>query len=226
MASKAKWTSGLAKATDGKNDRKDAVWQKVLGGATTQKYRVLRKKSTDPRHITRARGGFDDVYDEGDYICAGCEALEMKTVLYTSKHKFDCGCGWPGFWGNVDGNVRGESDSDGVRIEILCNKCNGHLGHVFYNEGMQSIHKQSSNERHCVNSSSISFIPKGEVFRRVFNFALFVFNFALSQQNRPVLGSCLIIAITRRTAGKTFKESIKCTYKGGLVGGREECLIS
>eukprot|EP00658_Telonema_sp_P-2_P082436 TRINITY_DN8715_c0_g2_i4.p1 TRINITY_DN8715_c0_g2~~TRINITY_DN8715_c0_g2_i4.p1 ORF type:complete len:187 (-),score=0.76 TRINITY_DN8715_c0_g2_i4:362-922(-) len=94
--------------------------------------------------------GFDDHYDVGEYHCAGCE-----TLLYTSRMKFDCGCGWPGFWDCVPGAVREHSDADGRRVEILCTACNGHLGHVFRGEGFDN---PPPNERHCVNSTSLVFI--------------------------------------------------------------------
>eukprot|EP01052_Picozoa_sp_SAG31_P061873 SAG31_NODE_20918_length_562_cov_0.987041_1_plen_86_part_01 len=58
---------------------------------------VLRNKCTEPGHRVRvANGGFDDHVEKGTYICAGCQ-----TPLYTDKMKFDCGCGWPGFWGCI-----------------------------------------------------------------------------------------------------------------------------
>lgn len=51
--------------------------------------------------MTVARGGYDDLFDKGKYYCAGCH-----TLLYTSEMKFDCGCGWPGYWDCVKGAVR------------------------------------------------------------------------------------------------------------------------
>eukprot|EP00658_Telonema_sp_P-2_P082435 TRINITY_DN8715_c0_g2_i2.p1 TRINITY_DN8715_c0_g2~~TRINITY_DN8715_c0_g2_i2.p1 ORF type:complete len:202 (-),score=19.44 TRINITY_DN8715_c0_g2_i2:362-967(-) len=132
---------------DGTKDRPDAEWRAQL---TEVQYQVLRLKDTDPRGFTAAKGGFDDHYDVGEYHCAGCE-----TLLYTSRMKFDCGCGWPGFWDCVPGAVREHSDADGRRVEILCTACNGHLGHVFRGEGFDN---PPPNERHCVNSTSLVFI--------------------------------------------------------------------
>ena len=136
--------TALMAEKDGSKDLGDAVWKSRL---TPTQYAVLRNKGTDPPH----RGEYDSLYDEGEYFCAGCD-----TLLYTSDMKFDCGCGWPGFWTNVPKAVREEPDADGSRVEILCNACNGHLGHVFRGEGFPN----PLNERHCVNSTSLRFVAK------------------------------------------------------------------
>jgi peptide-methionine (R)-S-oxide reductase len=128
---------------DGSKDVPDSEWRKKL---TPQQYRVLREKATD-RPSTHE---YDELFAEGVYHCAGCD-----TPLYTSEMKFECGCGWPGFWTNIDRAVREEPDSDGSRVEILCNYCNGHLGHVFRGERFGN----PLNERHCVNGSALRFVP-------------------------------------------------------------------
>ena len=131
---------------DGSKDTVRENWQKWL---TVDRYRVLRAKGTDPRGKTVKRGGYDDCFEIGTYFCAGC-----KTPLYQSGMKFDCGCGWPGFWTCIKDRVREERDADGRRVEILCNACNGHLGHVFRGERFKN---PSPDERHCVNSTSLLF---------------------------------------------------------------------
>jgi peptide-methionine (R)-S-oxide reductase len=82
---------------------------------------VLRLQQTD----RAGTGEYDEFFEEGLYVCAGC-----GTPLYTSQMKYACGCGWPGFWTNLPRAVKERPDEDGYRVEIVCNACNGHLGHV------------------------------------------------------------------------------------------------
>lgn len=93
-------------------------------------------------------GEYDDFYETGVYVCRRCES-----ELYKSENKFDAGCGWPAFDQEIRGSVTRVLDPDGVRVEIICSNCKGHLGHVFTGEMFTE-----SNNRHCVNSLSMKFL--------------------------------------------------------------------
>lgn len=105
---------------------------------------VIEMKGTEPPFS----GEYDNHYEEGNYRCRKCDSL-----LYESSSKFDAHCGWPAFDKEVEGSVVKYPDADGVRTEISCAKCDGHLGHVFEGE-----YFTQTNTRHCVNSLSIRFI--------------------------------------------------------------------
>lgn len=127
-----------------KIDKSDDEWKKQL---SEDEYIILRNKGTE-RPFT---GKFNDFSEDGIYTCNAC-----KEELFESDSKFNAHCGWPSFDKSIDSKVEYKKDEthNMQRIEILCNSCGSHLGHIF-NDG-----PTETKMRYCVNSLSLDFNPK------------------------------------------------------------------
>jgi len=132
-------------------------WRTVL---SPNQFAVLREAATEPAMYSEKTPGeleyaLKDEHGtkypaDGAYACVGCGA-----PLYYARSKFNSGCGWPAFYDGVPGAIEERPDVDGMRIEIVCAKCKGHLGHVFKGEGFPT----PTNERHCVNGICLRYEP-------------------------------------------------------------------
>ena len=127
-------------------EKTDAEWREQLD---PMQYQVARHAATE-RAFT---GKYWDHWDQGRYNCVGC-----CTPLFDSGTKFDAGCGWPSYFQPINSEVveRVMDHTHGmVRVEVRCNKCGSHLGHVF-DDG-----PAPTGERFCINSAAINFDPAG-----------------------------------------------------------------
>lgn len=121
--------------------RSTEEWKRQL---SPEEFRILREKGTEMPHT----GKYNLHFEKGTYSCKGC-----GTDLFESDAKFNAHCGWPSFDKAIKDSIRYEKDrSHGmIRVEIICNACDGHLGHVF-EDG-----PTDTGLRYCVNSASIQF---------------------------------------------------------------------
>ncbi len=128
---------------DKRVEKTEEEWKSIL---TPEQFRITRQKGTE----RAGSGALCSSHDAGKYSCICCDSL-----LFDSSIKFESGTGWPSFTAPITDNaIQYEQDTSfgSIRVEVMCNKCDSHLGHVFPDG------PEPSGLRYCVNSESIQLI--------------------------------------------------------------------
>jgi len=146
-----KWNDVITLATKGSPEpdhkvlKTDDEWKSIL---TPEQYRITRKKGTEMAFS----GAYCHAHDAGEYSCICCD-----TPLFDSTIKFDSKSGWPSFTQPIKENVikyHKDTSFGMIRVEVMCNVCDAHLGHVFPDG------PPPSGLRFCINSDSIQLLKK------------------------------------------------------------------
>ncbi len=139
----ASWGGPVLGATQFAVTKTPAQWRRLLGA---ERFAVLREAATEHPFSSPLL----NEHRKGTFVCAGC-----ALPLFASATKFESGTGWPSFWAPLNHSVLTKPDrSDGmVRTEVECERCGGHLGHVF-NDG-----PKPTGLRYCMNGLSLEFRP-------------------------------------------------------------------
>lgn len=130
-----------------KVERTEAEWKELLD---SDEYRILRNKGTEIPWANE----YNSLYDEGVYVCRAC-----GNPLFHSETKYNSKSGWPSYWAPIDEDAVAEKEDNSFfmkRTEIVCNRCDSHIGHVF-DDG-----PEPTGLRYCMNSKAMKFIAKDD----------------------------------------------------------------
>lgn len=136
----------MAKSSTDKIVRTEEEWREHL---TREQYHVLRAQGTEAPFVNK----YDHHFEAGSYSCAAC-----GHELFESETKFNSGCGWPAFYASKAEDrviLRPDASHGMIRTEVLCARCDSHLGHIF-----DDAPQTPTGQRYCINSVSLEFAPR------------------------------------------------------------------
>jgi methionine-R-sulfoxide reductase len=148
-----------------------------------EEQRVILRKGTEMAFT----GEFWNHKENGIYTCKQC-----NTPLFKSDDKFDSGTGWPSFDDMIDDNVEELRDADGMRVEIVCKNCGGHLGHVF-----RVAHRLGLAEGKTVEQVEEQLVKKLKDDLHIFHQAMVLFGRYVCKATSPDCDNCALVPVCK-----------------------------